>query len=66
MMVRGEPIDVETTVKVLLQSQGLMVSEEEFERIVRVYPAMRGGADKLYIAETRYEEPAPIFTPDWE
>ncbi len=65
-MVSGEQIDVETTVKVLLHSQGLTVNEEEFERFVRFYPAMREAADELYIPETRYEEPAPVFTPDWE
>ncbi len=63
-MVPSEPIDVETTVKVLLQAQGITVEEEEFERFVRLYPAMRAAADKLYIPEARYEEPALIFTPD--
>ncbi len=65
-MAPETPIDTETTVKVLLQTQGITVSQEEFERFVRFYPAMREGADKLYIPEARYEEPAPIFTPDWE
>lgn len=60
------PIDVETTVRVLLQTQGLAVSDEEFARFVKMYPAMREGADRLYIPESRYEEPAPLFTPDWE
>ncbi len=65
-MIPSEPISVETTVRVLLHSQGLTVSDEEFARFVRFYPAMREGADKLYIPETRYEEPAPLFTPDWD
>jgi hypothetical protein len=63
-MIPSEPIDVEVTVKVLLQAQGITVEPEEFERYVRMYPAMRAGADKLYIPETRYEEPVLIFTPD--
>ncbi|MHB8576895.1 MAG: hypothetical protein ACYDCQ_16400 [Dehalococcoidia bacterium] len=65
-MAPSTPIDVETTVKVLLQAQGLVVSDEEFERFVKMYPLMREGADSLYIAETRYEEPAAVFRPDWE
>jgi hypothetical protein len=63
-MVQSEPIDVATTVKVLLHAQGITVEEEEFERFVRMYPAMREAADRLYIPEARYEEPALVFTPD--
>jgi hypothetical protein len=63
-MVPSEPVEVELTVKALLQSQGIAVEEEEFERYVRMYPAMRAAADTLYIPEARYEEPALIFTPD--
>ncbi len=65
-MDRSSSVDVETTVRVLLQAQGLEVSEAEFARFVQMYPLMREGADSLYIPEVRYEEPSPIFTPDWE
>ena len=53
--------DVENTVRVLLEAAGLMVSEEEFQTFVRMYPNVRKGADSLYIEETRYEEPSLIF-----
>jgi hypothetical protein len=56
---------VETTVKALLDSAGLKPSDAEFEVFVRIYPAMRAGADGMYIAETRYEDPALIFDAAW-
>jgi hypothetical protein len=56
---------VETTVKALLDSAGLKPSDAEFELFVRIYPAMRAGADGMYIAETRYEDPALIFDAAW-
>jgi hypothetical protein len=61
----AEQTDVETTVKALLDMQGLTVSEEEFQTFVRMYPKMREGADSLYIPETRYEDPALIFSAAW-
>jgi hypothetical protein len=65
-MAAKEPVDVATTVSALLQVYGIEPDEEEFERMVRMYPAMRAGADKLFIPEARYEEPALVFTADWE
>ena len=56
---------VETTVKALLDSAGLKTSDDEFQLFVRIYPAMRAGADGMYIAETRYEDPALIFDAAW-
>jgi hypothetical protein len=58
--------DVATTVKALLDAAGLKLSDEEFELYTRIYPAMRSGADSLYIPETRYEEPALIFDASWD
>jgi hypothetical protein len=56
---------VETTVQALLDSAGLKPSDAEFQLFVRIYPAMRAGADGMYIAETRYEDPALIFDAAW-
>jgi hypothetical protein len=56
---------VETTVKALLDSAGLKPSDAEFQLFVRIYPAMRAGADGMYISETRYEDPALIFDAAW-
>jgi hypothetical protein len=57
--------DVATTVKALLDAAQLHMSAEEFELFVRIYPKMRAGADGMYIAETRYEDPALIFDAEW-
>ena len=57
--------DVPTTVKALIDAAHLHMSDEEFELFVRMYPAMRAGADGLYIPETRYEDPALIFDAEW-
>ena len=63
----GEPMpvpdNVEATVRALIDAAGLPVSDEEFESLVAGYPALRELADRLYIEEVRYEEPALIFTP---
>jgi hypothetical protein len=58
--------DTATTVRALLDAAGLMVSDEEFELFVRVYPNMRSAADGMYISETRNEEPALIFDAAWK
>jgi len=65
-MATDSPTDVTTTVKALLDAAHLKLSDEEFELFTRIYPAMRAGADSLYIPETRYEEPALIFDPSWD
>lgn len=49
----------------MLDAETLTVSAEEFEMFVRIYPAMRAGADSLYFPETRYEDPALIYSPAW-
>lgn len=65
-MIESQPTDIETTIKALLDAAGLRVSEDEFQLFVRIYPAMRAGADSLYLPETRYEDPALIFDPAWD
>ncbi len=64
-MEASQPATVETTVRALLDAAKLTVSDEEFQLFVRVYPAMRAGADSLYIPETRYEEPVLVFSAEW-
>ena len=65
-MTSVETTDVPTTVKALLDAAQIKMSEQEFDLFVRIYPAMRAGADSMYIPETRYEDPALIFDPSWE
>lgn len=57
-------IDVETKVKAILDTAGLLehVSEEELAVFVRLYPQVRAMADRMYIPETTYEEPALVFS----
>ncbi len=65
-MTPAQPTDVRTTVKALLEAAHLTMAEEEFELFVKSYPALREGADNLYIPETRYEDPALIFEASWK
>ena len=64
-MTSVEPTDTVTTVKALLDAAQLKMSQEEFDLFVRSYPALRAGADGLYIPETRYEDPALIYDAAW-
>ena len=64
-MTSVEPTDTVTTVKALLDAAQLKMSQEEFDLFVRTYPALRAGADGLYIPETRYEDPALIYDAEW-
>ncbi len=56
-----EATNVETTVRVLLEAAGLPVTDEELAQYVALYPTLRAGADRLYLEEVRYEEPALLF-----
>jgi hypothetical protein len=64
-MTPVQPSDTETTVKALLDAAQLKMSDEEFKLFVKIYPAMRSGADGMYIPETRYEDPALIYDAAW-
>lgn len=56
------PADVDTTVRTLLEVAGLDLTEEQIQKYIRVYPAIRASADALFvIPEIRYEQPAVIF-----
>ncbi|MDQ6672467.1 MAG: hypothetical protein M3069_17275 [Chloroflexota bacterium] len=64
-MTLVQPTDTQTTVKALLDAAQLGMSDDEFQLFVKVYPALRAGADGMYIPETRYEDPALIYDPAW-
>ena len=51
----------EAIVRALLAAAGLRLTEQQIAACIRVYPAMRAGADSLFIAEARYESPALVF-----
>ena len=58
-------IDVETKVKAVLETHGLLdkVSDEEFQVFVDMYPRLRAAAASIWIPETQYEEMALFFDP---
>ena len=64
-MTTGESTSVEVTVQALLEAAKLTLSPDEFQLFVKVYPQMRAGADEMYLAETRYEEPGLNFDARW-
>lgn len=62
----AETIDVETKVRGILESAGLLdkMSAEELAVFVHMYPQIRAAADSIYIPEIEYEEPALLFNPE--
>lgn len=52
-----------TVVKALLEASGLEVSDEEFAKVVEVYPLLRAQADGLYMPELVGESVALSFDP---
>jgi hypothetical protein len=56
-------IESEVTVRALLDAANLTVSVPEFERFVRLYPALRAQADALYLTDMESEAPALTFNP---
>lgn len=58
------PSDTPTTVRGLLETANLTVSEEEFDRFVAVYPMLRAQADELYgLPELSTLDPAISYDP---
>lgn len=54
----------EATVRGLLAGARLTVSEEELDRLVRVYPVLRSQVDALYDIDLDADVPALAFDPD--
>ena len=51
------------TVRSLLGTANITVSETEFSELAKVYPAMRAQADGLYLPELEFIDPAVDFDP---
>lgn len=51
------------TVRALLGSAQLSVPEEELDRLVQAYPAIRAQTDALYGLDLGAEVPALVFDP---
>lgn len=54
-------MDTEAIVRARLTEAGLGHDDEKVAAFVKVYPTLRASADRLFIPEARYEEPAMIF-----
>ena len=48
-------------VDMILGLAGLSVNDDEYERLLRIYPLLREQAAALRIPEVRYAEPAIIY-----
>lgn len=53
--------DPRTTVRALLSAAGIAPSEEEVEKMIEAYPALRAAADSLFTDEV--SNFAPAFLP---
>ena len=58
----AQPEDIRATVVGQLQAAGIPASGAEVDAFVAIYPALRAGADALYLEVLRYEEPALRFS----
>ena len=59
-------LNAEAQVALVLQRTGLPVTPEERDRLVRLFPAVKEWTDGLRLTETRYAEPALIFSATFE
>jgi hypothetical protein len=55
--------DAATMVDLVLKRSGLPVTDEERERLIRLYPMVESWATPLRSPDTRYAEPALIYPP---
>jgi hypothetical protein len=54
-------METEAIVRARLAEAGLNLDDEKVAAFVKVYPTLRASADRLFIPEVRYEEPAVVF-----
>jgi hypothetical protein len=47
-----------------LDQSGLILSEEERARLIRIYPTVKGWVEPLRMVEARYSEPALVYSAD--
>ncbi len=57
---------VTAQVDLVLARTGLVVTAEERERLIRVYPTIAEWTGAVRLAETRYAEPALIYPAPFE
>ena len=61
MTVNPEAPSTKAAVDHILGLAGLAMNEEEYERVLRIYPIVREQAASLRIPEVRYGEPAIVY-----
>jgi hypothetical protein len=58
---------LDTTVRALLATSGLRLTEEQIAAFIQSYPTLRRQADRLHaIPQLRYEEPAAVYRASFE
>jgi hypothetical protein len=57
----ASPEESEAAIAVILARTGMPVSDEERERLVRLYPVMKARSEHLRMIEARYADPAMVF-----
>ena len=58
----SDPTDAATQVDLVLARSGLPVTPEERERLIRLYPMIAEWTEAVRLPETRYAEPALIYS----
>jgi hypothetical protein len=61
MTFSPKPPSVKEAVDTILGIAQLPMNEEEYSRVLRLYPTFRAQAAALRLPETRYAEPATIY-----
>jgi hypothetical protein len=59
--ISATPEESEAAVAAMLARTGFPVSDEERERLVRLYPLMKERSQQLRMIEARYADPAMIY-----
>ena len=57
----ASPEESEAAIVALLARTGMPVSDEERERLVRLYPLMKARSQQLRMIEARYADPAMVY-----
>ena len=53
-------------VELLIERSGLRLTDDERERLIRMYPDIQAWVESLRLAEARYAEPALTYRADDE
>ena len=57
----ASPEESAAAVAAVLAPTGFPVSDEEHERLIRLYPLMKARSEQLRMIEARYADPAMVY-----